>query len=201
MRQHWAPMQFFVYRIEPSGHHRLLQPVELSGDKRPIAQYVGTGLGRAPAKDWEGICWHLAESDLVGLLECPPTAQHAILCGMRPPAKAFVEMYRLLDLWGFSYRTWTPVALRQRQLTDENSRAPDPTALTRGFKVRSQADPVVAFLQLNGGLVEGAWAWGATRSSNRIVLPSDALEFLISSLREGSGEDTTELRDLGIQTA
>jgi hypothetical protein len=194
-------MQFFIYRIEPSGHHRLLKPVELAGSDGPLAQYVRTSPAATLPKDQEGTGWHLTESRLLGLLVIPPTIEHAVLCGMRPPTKSFVEMYRLLDLWGFSYRNWTPVTFRLRQLTDENSRVPDPTALTRGFKIQSQAEPVVAFLQLNGGLVEGTWSWGATRSSNRIVLPPEALEFFLSSLAEGSGEDTTDLRDLGIQTA
>lgn len=84
-------------------------------------------------------------------------------------------MFRFLDLWGFSYRHWTPALLRLRQLTDENARAPNPAAFTRSFQIRPHRNAVFEFRTLNE-----TWTWEPAKSS--LLMPPDALEFFLHSV-------------------
>src|SRR2546426_6601751 len=114
-------MPFFGYRVAPSLHFKLLHPVELASKSGPIPVFARMNMPEKIPQGQEGWGFHLTESALLGLLGLAPAEEHAILTGLKPHSKVFVEMYRLTDLWGYCYKTWTAVALRLKQLTDQNA--------------------------------------------------------------------------------
>ena len=98
---------------------RRVKQVALGGKSGPIAAYVTGECGNEP-----GYRWHMTNERLLEQL-CKPT-DHAVLIDLKPKAKGNVSLYRLTDIWGFSYREWTPICLRlETFFRDKMVRDPD----------------------------------------------------------------------------
>jgi hypothetical protein len=153
--------------------------VRLAGRSGPLAMFSRNANSgkRTP------FGWHATSDDIVRLLGGTPPTQ-AIVIDLKPRVAGNVSLYRLLDVWGFSYAGWTPLALRLRVLFGDRQEA-DPPAFKKSF-----VDPgidhsmVGEFLYVQGGVSEGTWNWGLVGRVNGALLWRDAFDFLTTALHQ-----------------
>lgn len=124
----------------------------------------------------------MSEPQLLHYLKAT-TSGHAVLIDLKPTTTGNVSLYRLTDVWGFSYRQWTPVCLRLESLfIDEHIENAD--AFKEEFRLQPDGGVIAhKFLYLNGGVSEGNWNWGMAGSVNGALLFQDAWEYLANQVR------------------
>lgn len=123
---------------------------------------------------------------------------HAVLIDLKPTTKGNVSLYRITDVWGFSYLEWTPICLRLESLfIDEEKK--DAEVFKKEFEHRAEDGGVVIheFLYLNGGVGEGTWNWGMTGAVNSALLFRDAWEYLAGQVRYDRDSRQAEEQDVG----
>jgi hypothetical protein len=174
-------MPFMLYHITgESGReqYRFVRGIGLAGRSGALANFSRSlnPEKRIPFK------WHATSKKLIQLLGGSPTEQ-VIVLDLKPRAAGKVSLYRLLDVWGFSYADWTPLALRLRVLF-ANRKEANPFAFKNSFVDPGTEHSLVGeFLYVQGGVSEGAWNWGKVGSVNGALLWSDAFEFLSTALK------------------
>jgi hypothetical protein len=174
-------MPFLLYRHWPKDSDSLVfrrvREVSVGGKHGPIAKHVANECGDEP-----GCGWHMSETQLLDQLSDTPG--HAVLIDLKPTTTGNVSLYRLTDVWGFSYREWTPVCLRLESLFIDEHRA-NAEEFKEEFPFRPEDGGVIAheFLYLNGGTSEGTWNWGMAGSVNGALLFQDAWEYLANQVR------------------
>jgi len=128
-----------------------------------------------------GFGWHTSEADLLtGVLANP--MHHAIVLSMKGHGRNARSMYRVMDIWGYTMQTDTPIALRLRPLVEEHV-PENAAAFEKQFNgyLRSAA-PVVTFLTLLGGVAGGNWSWSPLSKLNPTMLPTAAFAYFSSEL-------------------
>jgi hypothetical protein len=111
------------------------------------------------------------------------TSGHAVLIDLKPTTTGNVSLYQLKDVWGFSYRQWTPVCLRLESLfVDEHIE--NAGAFKEEFQLRPDGGDIAhELLYLNGGVSEGNWNWSMTGAVNSALLFRDAWEYLAGQVK------------------
>lgn len=141
-------MPFLLYQHWPndsgSRTFRRVKRVSIGGKRGPIAAHVAEECTNEP-----GCCRHMPEVRLLHHLEAAPG--HAVLIDLKPTTPGNVSLYRLTDVWGFSYREWTPVCLRLESLFIDE-RIEDTEAFKEHFEFRPEDGGVIIheLLYLNG---------------------------------------------------
>jgi hypothetical protein len=98
--------------------------------------------------------WHATSDEIIRLLGGSPSTQ-AIVIDLRPRVAGNVSLYRLLDVWGFSYASWTPLAIRLRGLFSDRQEA-NPLAFKNSFVDPGTDHSLVGeFLYVQGGVSKG----------------------------------------------
>lgn len=175
-------MSFMLYHINgESGRvqYKFVRGIRLAGKSGVLATITRSlnAEKRIPLK------WHASAKKIVQMLGGSPTEQ-AIVFDAKPSAAGKVSLYRLLDVWGFSYANWTPLALRFRVLFADRKEA-NPFAFKNAFIDPATDHSLVGeFLYVQGGVTEGSWNWGKTGRANGALLWSDALEYLSTALKQ-----------------
>lgn len=128
-----------------------------------------------------GFGWHASEADLLATV-LANQMHHAIVLSAKGHARNARSMYRVLDVWGFTMETETPIALRLRPLVEEHV-PEDAAAFEKRFNayLRS-AQPVVTFLSLAGGVAGGNWGWSPLSKVSPTILPPAAFAYFASQL-------------------
>ncbi len=175
-------MPFMLYHVSgESGNeqYRFDRGIRLDGRSGPISTLCRSS---NPEKHIP-FKWHVSSKKIIQILKGSPTEQ-AIVFDARPRATAKVCLYRLLDVWGFSYTNWTPLALRLRVLFADRKEA-NPFAFKNSF-VDAGTDHMLVgeFLSLRGGVSEGTWNWGKAGRDHGAILWSDAFAFLSAALKQ-----------------
>jgi hypothetical protein len=156
-----------------------LGTVSIAGNRGPLASlHEKKNLHKkSPFK------WHAPAAEIVGALK--GDAQQEILINLKPNGVENVSLYRLLDVWGFSYDSWTPLAIRLEVLFSDR-RHKNPEEFMKSFEIPSKkrGDFIGEFLYLRGGSAGGSWNWGQVGRVNGALLWRDAFDFLCESLRE-----------------
>lgn len=175
-------MSFMLYHISgESGHeqYKFERGIRLTGKSGPLATLCRSlnAEKRIPFK------WHASSKKIIQQLGGSP-AEHAIVLDLKPRATSRVSLYRLLDVWGFSFSNWTPLALRLRALFADQKQA-NPFAFKNSFiDPGSDHSLVGEFLDVRGGVSEGSWHWGKVGNVNGALLSCDAFGFLSAALKQ-----------------
>ena len=176
-------MPFMLYRAakEPAGtRYDYLRNVSLAGSSGPLAKFSWNAnpTAQTPFK------WHAAAADILALLDATPS-EHAILIDLKPRVSGNVSVYRLLDVWGYSYSAWTPLALRLEVIFGDRQEA-DPATFKRAFVDEERVHSLAGeFLYTQGGVSTGStWNWGMVGRVNGALLWREAFDFLVTSLSQ-----------------
>ena len=108
---------------------------------------------------------------------------HALVIDMVPKE---VEMYRIKEIWGFSYSKpmWSPLLISLDYIYSETSTDPD----TEKCKfIPNVEGPVFEFLYLRGGINEGTWGgtWNFPQGTiTGALLFKDALDYFLEILKK-----------------
>ena len=116
-------MSLFLYTLDSQqGQYRQIREISLSGKASPFRKLAAE----------TGSQWHATGVRLLALLEVERPAEHRILIDLKPSDKNNVSLYRLRDVWGYSYDGWTPLALRLETLLGDDPRD-NPATFKHGF--------------------------------------------------------------------
>jgi hypothetical protein len=175
-------MSFLLYNITgESGReqYRFVRGIQLAGQSGPLATYSRSlnAEKRIPLK------WHATSKKIIQALGGSP-ADQAIVFDLKPRATGKVSLYRLLDVWGFSYADWTPLALRFRVLFADRKEA-NPFTFRNSFTDPGTDHSLVGeFLYVRGGVSQGTWNWGKGGRVKGTLLWIDALDYLGTALKQ-----------------
>lgn len=174
-------MAFLLYECGTTGSaglsYRLVKKVSLAGKGGPIATYVRNRAGASYP-----FTWHMCEADLLAHL-AGPGGDHALVVDLKPEQRGNVSLYQVKDIWGFSLKDWTPMALRLRTLfVDRPVNSPEEFKRQFDSKECDEPDDVFEFLYLRGGVLEGTWRWGTVGSVNGALLWPDVLKHFVREL-------------------
>ena len=172
-------MAFLVYEWDVvAGRFANPQSAALAGNTGPLCAAAQAHIALNPGPP---VRWHARESALLRRLGHDPSS-HALFTDVNPNSQDRIEFYRFLDVWGFTYEDWTPIAVRLRQLY---ARAhSDPAAARQAFAPPPESGPVVVeFLYLQGGTNGGTWNWGSAGSVNGALLFPDAWEYFVAAIQ------------------
>jgi hypothetical protein len=172
-------MPFFLYSLAGKSHEQFTQirHLTLAGTSGPLAKHAKT---QNPQRT-DPFPWHASERDLISTEGADPTS-NAIVTDLKPSDKERVSLYRLLDVWGFSAKEWTPLALRLQVLFADVPQANPSLFKTSLIDPATDHSLVGEFLYVNGGVVEGNWNWGTLGRVNGALLWKDAFDFLAGAL-------------------
>jgi len=178
-----VPFMLYQVRAKGSDHeYTYVRNAQIAGSRGPLA-----ALQRR--KNSGGVCpfpWHAAGREIVeGVLGAADG--HEIVIDLKPYKTKTVSLYRVMNVWGYSYAEWTPIALHLESLFDMAHH--DPREFKKRFIDRgADRDQVGEFLYLQGGVREGTWNWGMVGRVNGTLLWPDAFaslsECLTAVLRE-----------------
>ncbi|HEX4589124.1 MAG TPA: hypothetical protein VH120_04300 [Gemmataceae bacterium] len=175
-------MPFMLYDVsgEPGKEqYAFVREVSLAGRSHPLALH---SRGANP-QGHEPFGWHAAEGDLIRRLD-GATPDQAIIIDLKPRVAGNVSLFRLLDVWGFSYSNWTPLALRLRTLFADHG-APNPHTFKDRFVDPGTDHRLVGeLLYVQGGVSKGKWTWGQVGRVNGALLWREAFEFLVPALSQ-----------------
>ena len=95
--------------------------------------------------------------------------ENSILIDAKPHKEGNVSLYEILDIWGYTTRTWTPILLRLKALlVDEEASYYD----KKQFKITGypNIETVLTFLYLRGGIYRnsffGTWNFPGPSPTN-----------------------------------
>lgn len=173
-------MPFMLYDTDvlPVGlRYNFRQVISLAGSAGPLATFARA---TNPAKNVP-FAWHAREEGLVAHFGGQP-AKQAIVIDLKPRVSGNVSLYRLLDVWGYSLASWTPLALRLQALFVDYQE-PNPHVFKNSFVDPGTDHALIGeFLYMQGGVLSGKWTWGMVGRVNGALLWKDAFVFLSEGL-------------------
>ena len=179
-------MPFRLYNVaEEAGlrQYTFVNHTRLAGKCGPLASFARS----ANVEQRVPFPWHATEGDIIRNLNNAQTKQ-AIVIDLKPHVAGNISLYRLRDVWGFSYQGWTPLALRLQTLFVDHNVA-NPAVFKNSFSdIRTDHQLVGEFLYLQGGVSTGTWKWGMVGRVNGAILWRDSFDFLVRSLQSALDE-------------
>jgi hypothetical protein len=185
-------MALLAYRISAGSPPTLsrVRQIALAGTRGPFCRHVQSLLH---AQSQTLPTWQLSEQEILDLLPgLQPAAAHALVVDLKPSDRAKVSLFRVLRVWGWSYESWTPIALRLRELYGDEPQA-DPSSFKRSFPLPGtpKKELVHEFLYLRGGTVPKTgkdrgrdWTWGPVGSVNAALLWPPPFQYFVKQIKE-----------------
>ena len=187
-------MPFYLYQKErinaESSSYIRKEEISLAGKTVIYNSLIKTGQ-LIENQDQGDLKWHLSESDLLStaidqyLSESALPNDYAVVIDLKPSDKGRVSLYELKDIWGYSYTSYTPIAIRLEPLFVDRKHT-NPDVFKQHFKTNdSLREPVHEFLYLQGGAGKdsGKWIWGQAGLVNGALLWPDALKFFFKEIQ------------------
>lgn len=173
-------MPFMLYDVASSQggkQYTYARTVAIAGNTGPLAAiHRARNLSRSTP-----FPWHAASQDIVAVIPGSSPTQEIVI-DLKPNVAKNVSLYRLLDVWGFSYSDWTPLALRLEVLFGDLGHD-DPSKFKQSFSDDGADRSLVGeFLYVQGGTGGGTWNWGRVGSVNGALLWRDAFDYLSGEL-------------------
>ena len=172
-------MLYDVATINGANQYTLLRTIPIAGNTGPLAaiQHLKNPSADSPFR------WHATSSEIVAALSGTSPTQEIII-DLKPNIAKNVSLFRLLDIWGFSYPDWTPLAVRLEALFGDLIHD-DPKQFKACFSDATADHSMVGeFLYVQGGTAGGSWSWGRVGSVNGALLWRDAFDYLSGKLNE-----------------
>jgi hypothetical protein len=174
-------MPFMLYEVSPQGSDKeygFVRTVQIAGSNGPLYRLQRT---KNPGER-EPVGWHTTGGEIARQF-AQQGAACEVLIDLKPYQSQNVSLYRLMNVWGFSYAEWTPVALHLEALFVDRSEADAAQFKNRFVDHDADRDQVGEFLYLQGGVKGGTWNWGMVGRVNGALLWPDAFDYLAGALR------------------
>lgn len=173
-------MPFLIFDVKNSDGYRqysFVKEVKIAGNKGPLAIIQA----KRNTDKVSPFGWRAPYPDI--LKEIPGTdVNQEIIIDLKPNVANNVSLYKLLDVWGFSYEEWTPIAVRLQTIFSDRYEK-DPIRFKRSFSdIEAERSELCEFLYLQGGVAKGTWSWGMVGRVNGALLWPDAYRFLNGEL-------------------
>jgi len=140
---------------------------------------------KIPVGQGEPYAWHVDAINELGAN--PEYPDSTLLIDLKPKQnKTNLSLYEVMDVWGHSSYSWSPILLRISGLfVDE-----DPVLINRNDFIRKDDElegPIYEFLYLSGsvenGTLVGSWAAPPASPTNAALLWPDTLNYFIQCIR------------------
>ncbi len=137
----------------------------------------------------EPYLWHLPIESALNNAEYEGTKYQGstLVIELKPKQQKTLELYEMLDVWGYSYSGWTPILLHLSGLFVDA----DPKKVDRNdFSIRDDEkdDPIYEVLYLDGsvsnGKLVGRWNAPPVSPTNAALLWPDTLNYFVRCIRE-----------------
>ena len=138
--------------------------------------------GRHDLSKQEPLPWHVTAEEILRTLGAT-SERSALVIDVTESSEEWVTLYELKDVWGYSYKGWTPIALGMECLIDEA--AADPAVAKQTFTcARGSGKKAYTFLYLQAGTDPdcGRRAWGKVGYVNGPLLWPDAFEWFVAQM-------------------
>jgi hypothetical protein len=173
-------MPFMLYNKTPRADYNdytFIQNIKIAGNTGPLAK-IQSRLNIDKSKESQ---WHASDEDVLREIGLTPE-NHAIIIDLKPNVKGIVSLYKLLDVWGYSYPAWTPIAVRLEEFFSDREES-DPSEFKKTFSDKEAEHNLLGeFLYLQGGTNGGSWNWGMVGRVNGALLWPSALKFLAGEI-------------------
>ncbi len=172
-------MPFLLYDVSdgPAGRtYRLAQEVKIGGNSGPLPRLLAA---RSPGAACP-VGWHATLADLLAAIPGGRPGQEIVL-DVKPGDESDVSLCRLTDVWGFSYATWTPLALRLEPIYGDHGESPAHFLETPPTS-RPRRSALGMFLYVQGGVSGGTWNWGKAGRVTGALLWPEAFAYLSREL-------------------
>jgi|CXWL01.1.fsa_nt_gi hypothetical protein len=136
-----------------------------------------------PANQNEPYTWQI---DISKSLEQAGKQNHALVINLKPKS-AKLSLYELVNVWGFSNDTWTPIMMHLRGLYEEAERAGvnDKDFTRRHAEI---SDPIFSMTYLSGsisnGKLLGRWTTPGQSSTNSVLLGPETFRYFIQEAQK-----------------
>lgn len=184
---------YALYERRPEGaqwRYRYQQDISLFGCRSGrIPQLLARSL---PPGQNEPYRWHI---DAQRALAETGTENGAIIIDLKPQQRrSNVSLYELLEVWGHSSYSWTPVMMRLRGLfVDADPGSINPRDFS--YNIADADDPIFSVMYLAGGIVDGAltgrWTAPGPSSTNGVLMWPEVMRYFSAEadrvMRECSG--------------
>lgn len=132
-----------------------------------------------PPNQSEPYTWQI---DIIKGLERAGKQHHSLIIDLKPKGK-YLSLYELVNVWGYSDNTWTPIMMHLRGLFEEVDRSNvDGKDFTRESK--EVVDPIFSLAYLSGsvssGTLSGRWTTPGQSSTNSVILGTDTFRYFIN---------------------
>lgn len=177
-------MPFFVYqRADDAGKRTWtrVREISLAGTDGPIAR-----IARPAIRDGTPH-WHASGPEL--LAEIPDSRENQdIIIDVKPNVRNNISLYRLVNIWGYSYDIYTPLALQLECLFSDRLENDPVTFKTCFTDSAASKTSLVEFLYLNAGTKSGTWTWGLSGRVNGALLWKEAFTYFVRSVGDSLDE-------------
>lgn len=173
---------YAIYRKEDSlktVRYELLKTISLFGCNRGyIPRFVRQDLKADQQHPYQ---WYISVKDALYKDNNPKSA---IIIDLKPKEQE-ANLYELLDIWGHSYKEWTPILFHLRELTIDTDGKERPLEYFNVTNTNTDV-PVYSFMYLNGGIEDGGtigkWTSPPLSSTNGALLWPDALKYFLTCI-------------------
>jgi hypothetical protein len=131
-----------------------------------------------PTNQSEPYTWQI---EICSSLERAGKQDHSLIINLKPKGKQ-LSLYEVVNVWGYSDSTWTPIMMHLRGLFEEAER---PEVNEKDFtRTNSEvADPIFSMTYLSGsvssGKLSGKWITPVQSSTNSVLLGTDTFRYFI----------------------
>lgn len=139
---------------------------------------------KIPTGQGEAYRWHVNVVHELGTN--PEYPNSTLIIDLKPKQnKSNLSLYEVMDVWGYSSHSWTPILLRLNGLFEDE----DPALIDRKDFVRGDDEidgPIYEFLYLNGsvnnGKIVGSWSTPPASTTNAALLWPDTLNYFVQCI-------------------
>jgi hypothetical protein len=174
-------MPFYLYDVTTNNsarQFRQIEEVRIAGSNGPLALLQR----QKNSGNAENHKWHATGREIVAAIHSSQPGTDIVI-DLKPLDTKAVSLFRLLDVWGFSEKEWTPVSLHLEELFIDKPQG-NPAEFKQLFNMNHQGGSVGEFLYLLGGTEKGTWNWGSVGQVNGALLWPDAFKYLTADLGE-----------------
>lgn len=184
-----SAVMYLLYKIKKHKKSHSFEQIEgasIAGNQSGlIVQYLREHM---PEKVDDYYPWHISVTEALDELGW---GCDALIVDLKPNAKSNVSLYQILNVYGHSDASWTPILLHLRELLVDAS-AKKYSKKKFNIPGLEEMDSIFTFLYLQGGIengkIKGTWNFPRPSSTNSALLWPAATDYFMRQIMYARGE-------------